>query len=69
LNIQDSSATLALDNKKFPDNIFSESANPKFGTDVASRLQAEIISIHPPEHGIIPSHKAYFKNWSWLWKK
>lgn len=42
-------------------------ANPKsgWGTEVAARLQTEVISLWPGDNPNPPSHRARFRNWSW----
>jgi hypothetical protein len=69
LDILKKTAGLTLDGNKFQENVFSETPKTGWGSEITARLQAEIISIYPPESGFTPSHKGYFKDWDWLWKK
>ena len=60
---------LLFDNIHFATQ-FSKTAKPvDWGTEVAARLQAEIISIDPrPGCTIKTSHKAQIKDWYWEWE-
>jgi hypothetical protein len=69
LDIPEKTAGFTLDENQYQRNIFSDTSKTGWGTEIAARLQAEIISIYPPLSGFTPSHKAYFKDWYWLWKK
>lgn len=68
LNIRNRIASFTLDGNKYQDNFFSETMKT-WGTGIAARLQAEIISIYPPTSGTIPSHKVLIKDWYWQWVK
>ena len=39
-----------------------------WGTEVAARLQAEIVSIDPEPSGMRAKHRAQFRNWIWQWE-
>ncbi|WP_129674194.1 hypothetical protein [Candidatus Chloroploca sp. Khr17] len=40
-----------------------------WGTEIAARLQVEIISIYPEPTALRAMHKAQIKDWSWTWKR
>lgn len=60
---------LLFDGVHFPTQ-FSKTPKPAdWGTEIAARLQAEIISIDPqPNCTIKASHKAQVKDWYWEWE-
>jgi len=58
---------LAIDGVRYP-SIFSRTPKGSdFGTEVAARLQAEIVSLDPGPTDPGALHKAQFRNWTWTW--
>jgi hypothetical protein len=64
VDIPSGTAGLLIDNTPYP-AYFSATAKTGWGTEVAARLQAEIVSIYPEPSGIQAAHKAQFRNWRW----
>jgi hypothetical protein len=66
LNTTSEIAQLRIDGRDYsaPYSVTSKSG---FGTEIAARLQAEIISLFPSESGLGALHEAQFRNWSWRW--
>lgn len=65
VDIVSQSSALMIDGRSLP---VAYSATPKaasWGTEIAARLQAEIISLWPGNNPHPPSHRAQFRNWSW----
>jgi hypothetical protein len=59
---------LTIDGNHYP---CCHTATPKpaeWGTEIAARLQAEIVSLYVCEQGDGLLHKAEFRNWFWLWE-
>ncbi|MBI5952229.1 MAG: hypothetical protein HY865_11275 [Chloroflexi bacterium] len=61
-------ARLAIDDKPYPVTLSKTTKDPSWGTEVAARLQAEIVSIYPEPAGLRAIHKAQFRNWRWQGK-
>lgn len=59
---------LLIDDKHYLSYLTKISKPPDWGTEVAARLQAEIVSVHPEPLGMRAIHNAQFKNWVWLWE-
>ncbi len=60
--------TLMIDEKHYP-SCFTGTPKPAdWGTEIAAGVQIEIISVYPGEQGNGALHKAYFKDWYWLWE-
>ncbi|WP_201365721.1 hypothetical protein [Dictyobacter formicarum] len=68
LNIPAQQATLSIDDLQ-DTSAFSRVTKPAdWGTEIAARLQAEIISIDPrPGNQIRALHQGEFKDWHWNW--
>ena len=68
LNIKAQQATLSIDDLQ-DTSAFSRVTKPAdWGTEIAGRLQAEIISIDPrPGNQIRAFHQGEFKDWHWNW--
>jgi hypothetical protein len=45
---------------------FTAIPRPGWGEEIAARLAGEIISLFPGTNGAL--HRAYFKDWSWIWE-
>jgi hypothetical protein len=58
-------AKLAIDDRQYPVTLSKTTKDPSWGTEVAARLQAEIVSIYPEPAGLRAAHKAQFRNWRW----
>jgi hypothetical protein len=57
-----------IDSIHYPSN-FSQTIKPaSWGTEIAARLQAEIISLDPGEQGNGTLHIAEYKDWNWIWE-
>ena len=67
LDMVGKTAWLILDGTQYPQNIFSETPKTGWGIEVASRFQAETISIFPSSVGSVPGQEVSFKNWNWDW--
>lgn len=67
LDVNSEYARLMIDKHNYP-AAFSRTSKTGFGTDIAARLQAEIVSLYPGESGSGALHEAEFKNWHWLWR-
>ncbi|WP_338256757.1 hypothetical protein [Dictyobacter halimunensis] len=68
LDIQARQAILNVDNIQDTSAFSSVTKPADWGTEVAARLQAEIISIDPrPSNQIRALHQGEFKNWHWNW--
>jgi hypothetical protein len=67
LDIKNQIASFTIDDFQYKKNCFSETTKTGWGSEIAARLQTEIISIYPSITGFTPSHKAYFKDWYWKW--
>ena len=59
---------LFIDNTHFMTTFTKLPKSPTWGTEIAARLQAEIVSIDPEPSGMTALHKAEFKNWKWVWE-
>ena len=58
---------LIIDGVQYP-SYFTTLTHPDWGDEIAARFAAEIISLYPGEQGNGALHKAYFKEWSWVWE-
>lgn len=59
---------LKIDGIRYP-SCFTATSRPEgWGTEIAARFQAEIISVYPEPSGIRAIHKAEFRDWSWTWE-
>jgi hypothetical protein len=61
-------AALMIDDTQYPVELSKTSKPDSWGTEVAARLQAEIVSIYPEPSGIRAAHKAQFRQWKWYTK-
>jgi len=59
--------TLKIDGSPIP-TLFSRTTKVGWDTNIAARLQAEIISIDDNSRNIEAMHKAEFKDWYWYWE-
>ena len=60
--------SLQIDSIRYPSYFAATSRPQTWGTEIAARLQAEIISVYPEPSGIRAIHKAEFRDWIWTWK-
>jgi hypothetical protein len=66
-NYQQQSTAMVIDGQSYL-SAFAGTAKPAtWGTEMAARLGAEIISIYPGANSTAPYHIAEFKNWRWVW--
>jgi hypothetical protein len=66
VNVSVGTAELAIDGITYSSNYLSKTTkDASWGTEVAARLQAEIVSIYPEPTGLKAAHKAQFRNWRW----
>lgn len=60
-------SSITIDGLFFP-SAYSRTPKPEdWGTEIAARLQAEIISLYPGEDNPGTLHRAEFRDWSWRW--
>jgi len=60
--------SLQIDSIRYP-RCFTATSKPEaWGTEIAARFQAEIISVYPEPLGIRAIHKAEFRDWIWTWE-
>jgi len=65
VDVSAETATLEIDDTHYSADLSKTSKPDSWGTEVAARLQAEIISIYPESSGIRATHKSQFRNWKW----
>lgn len=63
--VSSETASLIIDDTKYPTSLSKTTKPDSWGTEVAARLQAEIVSIYPEPSGLKAEHKAQFRNWKW----
>lgn len=61
------STALIIDGNSFLSKRSMTPKDPSWGTEIAVRLQAEIISIWPGQTQTAPMHQAIFRNWTSAW--
>lgn len=59
---------LVIDQKHYLTQYSKTPKSETWGTEIAARFQAEIISLYPGEQGEGAFHKAQFKDWQWIWE-
>jgi hypothetical protein len=65
VDVLSETTVLIIDETRYP-AVLSKTTKPdSWGTEVAARLQAEIVSIYPEPSGLKAAHKAQFRNWKW----
>ncbi|MGB3463771.1 MAG: hypothetical protein WBA74_00800 [Cyclobacteriaceae bacterium] len=67
LDMNNQTAFLSIDGNEFSQNVFSSTPKTGWGSEVASRFQAETISIFPASSGSVPRQEVKFKDWKWEW--
>jgi len=65
LDIRHATTSLVIDEVEYPSFLVSMS-HADWDNKIAARLAAEVISLYPHQ-GIGALHKAYFKDWLWIW--
>ena len=66
VDVPNQSCSLRIDDVAIP-TAFTLTPKPAhWGTDITARLGVEIISLWPGSNPTPPSHRAKFRNWSWL---
>ncbi len=68
LNYRQQRAQLWIDGKNLPCLFTLTAKDSLWGTEIAARLQAEIISLDVCQQSSGTLHKAQFRNWSWQWQ-
>jgi hypothetical protein len=68
VNVSSEMARLKFDDTQYSVYLSKTTKPDTWGTEVAARLQAEIVSIYPEPSGIQAAHKAQFRNWRWRGK-
>jgi hypothetical protein len=63
VDVSSETTALAIDETQYPVELSKTSKPDSWGTEVAARLQAEIVSIYPEPSGLMAAHKAQFRNW------
>jgi hypothetical protein len=66
LDIGKASTNLVVDGVQYPTSL-STLSHPDWGNEIAAMYATEIISLYPGD-GNGAFHKAYFKDWSWIWE-
>lgn len=61
-------ATVTIDGMSYPSDLTTMPRPSDWGTEIAARFAAEIISIYPGEFGKGALHKTEFKDWAWAWR-
>lgn len=67
INFKEKTTEVKIDGVVFP-SLFS--ATPKasdWGTEIAARIQAEIVSVWPEPDGVRMMHTLEVKDWDWTW--
>ncbi len=67
LDTRNEMTSMAMDGVEILSSFVAMEKPANWGTETASRLQAEIVSLWPGETTSAPSHKAKFRNWTWQW--
>lgn len=62
---RNSAAGLAIDGVAIPTALTLTPKSSSWGTEVAARLQAEIISLWPGSNPSAPSHRLEVRDWTW----
>lgn len=60
-------ARLRIDNRMFELPVAATPKDASWGTEIAARLQFEVISLYPGETGTGAMHAVEVKNWHWKW--
>ncbi len=68
VDVSSETIELEIDDTEYSANLSKTSKPDSWGTEVAARLQAEIVSIYPEPSGLKAAHKAQFRNWKWRGK-
>nr|WP_290665661.1 hypothetical protein [Ardenticatena sp.] len=67
LDIPAGRARLRIDNRVFELPVAATSKDASWGTEIAARLQFEVISLYPGETGAGAMHAVEVKDWHWKW--
>ena len=59
-------ATLTIDGKSYQTR-FTATEKLGWGPETAARFQAEIVSVDPLGGGLSTLHRAFFRDWYWVW--
>jgi len=65
VDVSSETATLVIDDTQYSAGLSKTTKPDSWGTEVAARLQAEIVSIYPEPSGLKAAHRAQFRNWKW----
>jgi len=58
---------LKIDGNHYPCRFTAITKSPDWGTEIAARLCAEIISLDPGQSNPGALHRAQFRDWTWTW--
>lgn len=65
VDVSAETSALEIDDTQYSADLSKTSKPDTWGTEVAARLQAEVVSIYPEPSGLRAAHKAQFRNWKW----
>lgn len=67
LDVGNQATAMTMDGEEILSSFVAMEKPANWGTETASRLQAEIVSLWPGDNPDAPSHRAKFRNWTWQW--
>jgi hypothetical protein len=68
LDFHRQTTALLIDQQHYPCRFTATPKSAAWGAEIAAGIQVEIVSLHPGEQGSGALHKAYFRDWRWLWE-
>ncbi|MBN1427616.1 MAG: hypothetical protein JXB07_04470 [Anaerolineae bacterium] len=67
INFQQQTGALLIDDITYSTSLSQTQKSDDWGSEIAARLQAEIVSIYPGASCMQAMHKAEVKDWFWSW--
>jgi hypothetical protein len=59
---------MKIDDRRYPSCLAATTKPETWGPETAARFQVEIINLYPEPLDIRATHRAEFKDWSWVWE-